>query len=219
MLQYREVGSSEYTVAESGIPWVDPGSYTTMTVTYLSENAEYEFSVITKNPFNGGSSSNAVTVISETYGITVIIMFFTISRLSCIVDWLSKRFYMTLYFLATPEVSITGIYLTDEFVNITWELIQGHIESVSLGWMEYVESIGRKKRSVVDIILESGIPPGQPTIYVTHQFNTSVDNQFTIFAYEGEGNWPLQEKVYLTKDLFWRIQHHHHHQVSINFNF
>ena len=96
---------------------------------------------------------------------------------------------MNRYFLATPEVSITGIYLTDEFVNITWALIQGHIESVSLGWMEYVESSGRKKRSVVDgyIILESGIPPGHTTIYVTHQFNTSVDNQFTIFAYEGDG--------------------------------
>ena len=98
-------------------------------------------------------------------------------------------FYMTLYFLVTPEVSITGIYLTDNFVNITWALIQGHIESVSLGWMEYVESSSRKKRSVVDcyIILESGIPQGQTTIYVIYQFNTSVNNQFTIFAYEGDG--------------------------------
>ena len=38
MLQYREVGSSESTVAESGINWVDPGSYTSTTVTSLSDD-------------------------------------------------------------------------------------------------------------------------------------------------------------------------------------
>ena len=98
-------------------------------------------------------------------------------------------------FLATPEVSITGIDLTDEFVNITWELIQGHIESVSLGWMEYVEGSSRKKRSVVDgyIILESDIPPDETTIFVSHSFNISINNQFTLFAYEAVGMVPTGE--------------------------
>ena len=106
-------------------------------------------------------------------------------------------FYSFHYFLVTPEVSITGIELTDEFVNITWELIQGHIETVSLGWMEYTESSSRRKRSVVDgfIILESGIPPDETTIFVSCPFNTSVDNQFTLFAYEGEGMAPTGESL------------------------
>ena len=68
MLQYREVGSSEYTVAESGINWVDPGSYTSSTVTSLSNDTEYDFSVSTENSYNGDSSSNAVTVTTETDG-------------------------------------------------------------------------------------------------------------------------------------------------------
>ena len=67
MLQYREVGSSEYFVAESTITWVDPDSYTTATVTSLSADTEYEFSVTTENSYNGDSSSNSVTVTSTTY--------------------------------------------------------------------------------------------------------------------------------------------------------
>ena len=80
-------------------------------------------------------------------------------------------------------------------MNLTWEVIQGHIESVSLGWMECGEISGRNKRSVVDgyIILESGIPPDEAIIFVAHPFNTSVDNQFTLFAYEGEGMAPTGE--------------------------
>ena len=104
--------------------------------------------------------------------------------------------FIPLHLPATPEVSITGITLTDEYVNVTWALIQGNIESVSLGWEEnMVESNNRRKRSVVDgyIILESGIPPEQTTIFVNHIFNTSVDNQFTLFAYEGEGMAPTGE--------------------------
>ena len=76
ILQYREVGSSEYTVAESGINWVDHGSYLTATVTSLSNDTEYEFDVTTENPFNGGSSSNAVTVTSETYGTLTSLLLF-----------------------------------------------------------------------------------------------------------------------------------------------
>ena len=66
MLQYREVGSSEFTLAESGINWVDPGSYITTTVASLSNNTEYEFSVTTENSYNGGSNSNTVSVINTT---------------------------------------------------------------------------------------------------------------------------------------------------------
>ena len=66
MLQYREVGSSEYSVAESDISWVDPGRYTTTKVTSLSDDTEYEFSVTTDNSYNGGASSNAVTVTNTT---------------------------------------------------------------------------------------------------------------------------------------------------------
>ena len=66
MLQYRQVGSSEYTVAESGINWVDPGSYTTTTVTSLSDDTENEFLVTTDNSYNGGSNSNTVSVKSAT---------------------------------------------------------------------------------------------------------------------------------------------------------
>ena len=32
-----------------------------------------------------------------------------------------------------------------------------------------------------------------PTIFVSYPFNTSVDNQFTLFAYEGEGMAPTGE--------------------------
>ena len=76
-----------------------------------------------------------------------------------------------------------------ESVNVTWELTQGSIESVSLGWKEYGESSSRQKRSVVDgyTILESNIPPDETTIFVIHPFNTSINNQFTLFAYEAEG--------------------------------
>ena len=104
--------------------------------------------------------------------------------------------FIRLHFPATPEVSITGIALTDEYVNVTWALIQGNIESVSLGWKEKtVESNNRRKRSVVNgfLILESGIPPDETTIFVNHTFNTSIDNQFTLFAYEGEGMAPTGE--------------------------
>ena len=76
MLQYREVGSGLYTVDESAILWVDPDSYRTATVTSLSNDTEYEFDVTTENPFNGGSSSNAVTVISETYGTVTSLLLF-----------------------------------------------------------------------------------------------------------------------------------------------
>ena len=98
-------------------------------------------------------------------------------------------------FAVTPNVSITSIDFTVQFVNMTWVLLEGHIESVSLGWMEYVEGSSRKKRSVVDgyIILASGIPPDETTIFVRYCFNTSVDNQFILFAYEGEGMAPTGE--------------------------
>ena len=76
MLQYREIGSSHYTVAESGINWVDPDSYRTATVNSLSNHTEYEFSVTTENPFNDGSSSKAVTVTSETYGTLLLFYYF-----------------------------------------------------------------------------------------------------------------------------------------------
>ena len=68
MLQYKEVGSGEYIVAESDIPWVDPGSYTTTTVSSLSNNTEYEFYVLSENSFNDGSSSNPVEITSTTGG-------------------------------------------------------------------------------------------------------------------------------------------------------
>ena len=68
MLQYREVGFIEYSVAESEINWVDPGRYTTTAVTSLSGDTEYEFSVTTDNSYNGASSSNPVMVTSKTYG-------------------------------------------------------------------------------------------------------------------------------------------------------
>ena len=68
MLQYREIDSSEYIVAESGINWVDPDNYITTTVTSLSADTEYEFSVTTENSYNGVSSSYAVTITSKTYG-------------------------------------------------------------------------------------------------------------------------------------------------------
>ena len=71
MLQYREVGSSEYHVAETNIEWVDDGRYTTATVTSLSGDTEYDFSVTTNNSYNGGSSSNAETVTSKTYGMFI----------------------------------------------------------------------------------------------------------------------------------------------------
>ena len=68
MLQYRKIGSSEYIVAESGMNWVDPGSYTTTTVTSLSYDTDYDFSVYSENSYNGDSSSNAVTVTTQTDG-------------------------------------------------------------------------------------------------------------------------------------------------------
>ena len=68
MLQYRELGSSEYIVAESDISWVVPGNYTTATVTSLSADTEFEFSVTTENSYNGRSSSNAVSVTNVTHG-------------------------------------------------------------------------------------------------------------------------------------------------------
>ena len=68
MVQYREFGSSDDIVAESGINWVDPGSYTSTTVTSLSSDTDYDFSVSTENSYNGVSSSNAVMVTRKTYG-------------------------------------------------------------------------------------------------------------------------------------------------------
>ena len=43
------------------------------------------------------------------------------------------------------------------------------------------------------MILQTDIPPNQTTIYVQHPFNTSVNNHFTLFAYEGEGMQPTGE--------------------------
>ena len=68
MLQYREVGTSEYIVAESDIFWVVPGNYTTATVTSLSADTEFEFSVTTENSYIGRSSSNAVSLTNATQG-------------------------------------------------------------------------------------------------------------------------------------------------------
>ena len=68
MLQFKVVGSSDYTVAESDISWVDPDIYTTTTLTSLSAGTEYEFSVTTENAYKGISSSNAVTITSTTHG-------------------------------------------------------------------------------------------------------------------------------------------------------
>ena len=80
-------------------------------------------------------------------------------------------------------------------VNVTLELTQGHIESVSLGWKQDLVSTNRKKRSIVDgyIILESGISPNETTISVSYSFNPSVSNQFILFAYEGKGMTPTGE--------------------------
>ena len=65
LLQYKEVDSSEYTVAESDIPWVDPGNYRRTTITSLSNYTEYEFSITTNNAFKSGSSSNSVMITSR----------------------------------------------------------------------------------------------------------------------------------------------------------
>ena len=89
MLQYREVGSSEYTVAESGINWVDPGSYTSTTVTSLSSYTDYDFSVSTKNSYSGDSSSNAVTVTSKTYGKFIRLLYCYVQN--CVRTFTSKR--------------------------------------------------------------------------------------------------------------------------------
>ena len=94
----------------------------------------------------------------------------------------------------TPVVSITNIDLTSSYVEVTWELVEGEVTSVSLGWMEGTDST-RRRRSTIDgyLILQSDVPPNQTTIYVQHPFNTSVNNQFTLFAYEGEGMQPTGE--------------------------
>ena len=91
---------------------------------------------------------------------------------------------------ATPEVSITSIELTDESVNVTWELVQGDITSLSLGWQEDEQTQqNRKKRSAIDgyQIIASNIPPNQYVIYVNYSFDTGAENEFTLFVYE-EGN-------------------------------
>ena len=84
--------------------------------------------------------------------------------------------------------------MTSSSVVVSWELVEGDVTSVSLGWKEGTVS-ARRRRSVIDgyLILQSDIPPNQTTIYVQHPFNTSVNNQFTLFAYEGVGMQPTGE--------------------------
>ena len=84
--------------------------------------------------------------------------------------------------------------MTSSSVVVTWELVEGDVISVSLGWMEGTGS-SRRRRSVIGgyLILQSDIPPNLTTIYVQHPFNTSVNNQFTLFAYEGAGMQPTGE--------------------------
>ena len=85
----------------------------------------------------------------------------------------------------TPEVSITAIGLTTTSVYVTWELVQGTISSLSLGWTD-TTSVHRNRRSTDGdyTIIQSDIPPNQSAIFVMYNFSLSVTNEFVLFAYE-----------------------------------